>query len=107
MEKCRRKGVGDAVAHIAEELGLQDVLKEKTVFQRLYDDAMHRVNRLEKLREKVKKQRQDLWPAKGTPRAAAGELEARHESTESSVYDCVGESKMSNSQTRLVENRRP
>eukprot|EP00927_Polykrikos_kofoidii_P041287 TRINITY_DN35208_c0_g5_i1.p1 TRINITY_DN35208_c0_g5~~TRINITY_DN35208_c0_g5_i1.p1 ORF type:complete len:663 (+),score=165.89 TRINITY_DN35208_c0_g5_i1:126-2114(+) len=61
MDKCRRK-FGGEVSQIVEELGLKDVMKEETVFQRLYDDAMDRVHRLEKLRDKVRKQRCDAYP---------------------------------------------
>jgi chromosome segregation ATPase len=73
MEKCRRKGIGKEVAQLAEELGLQEVLKENTVFQRLFDDALHRIQRLEKLREKVRKEQSRAWPdgVKHSPRTAA------------------------------------
>merc|ERR1719253_963009 len=59
MTAYRRK-FGDAATKIADGLGLKELLKEETVFQRLYDDAMDRVDRLEKLRTKVKKERQGL-----------------------------------------------
>merc|ERR1712217_978812 len=62
MTRCRRRFGGD-VSEIVDELGLKDLLKEETVFQRLYDDAMDRVARLEKLREKVRKERKDLCPS--------------------------------------------
>lgn len=62
IEKIKKKGMAKEISQIAEDLGLQDILKEKTVFQRLYDDAMHRVGRLERLREKIRKERRDLYP---------------------------------------------
>merc|ERR1719174_1181174 len=56
MTEYRRK-FGDAATKVADGLGLKELLKEETVFQRLYDDAMDRVHRLEKLRAKVKKEK--------------------------------------------------
>jgi hypothetical protein len=59
MTEYRRK-FGDAATKIANDLGLKELLKEETVFQRLYDDAIERVHRLEKLREKVKLERRGI-----------------------------------------------
>lgn len=59
VEKCSKGGVGD-VAEIAESLGLGHLLGKPTVFQRLYEDAMDRVERLEKLRAKVNHERKRL-----------------------------------------------
>lgn len=56
MTEYRRK-FGDAATKIADGLGLRELLKEETVFQRLYDDALDRVHRLEQLRAKVRKER--------------------------------------------------
>merc|ERR1712100_633942 len=53
MTEYRRK-FGDAATKVADGLGLKELLKEETVFQRLYDDALDRVHRLEKLRQKVR-----------------------------------------------------
>jgi myosin heavy subunit len=56
MTEYRRK-FGDAATKIADGLGLKELLKEETVFQRLYDDALDRVHRLEQLRAKVRKEK--------------------------------------------------
>lgn len=56
MTAYRRK-FGDDASKIANDLGLKELLKEETVFQRLYDDALERVHRLEQLRLKVKQER--------------------------------------------------
>merc|ERR1711968_147171 len=56
MTEYRRK-FGDAATKIADGLGLRELLKEETVFQRLYDDALDRVHRLEQLRAKVRQER--------------------------------------------------
>eukprot|EP00747_Dinoflagellata_sp_TGD_P219777 gnl/TRDRNA2_/TRDRNA2_91838_c0_seq1.p1 gnl/TRDRNA2_/TRDRNA2_91838_c0~~gnl/TRDRNA2_/TRDRNA2_91838_c0_seq1.p1 ORF type:complete len:555 (+),score=155.19 gnl/TRDRNA2_/TRDRNA2_91838_c0_seq1:64-1728(+) len=61
MNECMKKGIGKEVAHIAEDLGISEIVKAKSVFQRLYDDAIHRVARLENLREKVKNERARLF----------------------------------------------
>merc|ERR1712187_732579 len=72
--RCRAK-FGAEVKDIAEDLGLKDALKEHTVFERLYDDAIDRVHRLEKLRAKVNAERK-TWHHDGetSPRSAAGIL---------------------------------
>jgi len=72
MDKCRRK-FGNEVSQIAEDMGLKELMKEETVFQRLYDDAMDRVERLEKLRLRVKTERNQMWPAGAaqSPRSVA------------------------------------
>merc|ERR1719158_2176019 len=67
MTAYRRK-FGDDATKIANDLGLKELLKEETVFQRLYDDALDRVHRLEQLRAKVRKEKRELWPSPGSPR---------------------------------------
>merc|ERR1719217_931997 len=57
MDKCRKKFGGNDVNQMCEDLGLKEMMKEDTVFQRLYDDAIERVGRLEKLRERIKVER--------------------------------------------------
>lgn len=73
MTEYRRKFGSDATK-IAEDLGIQELIKEETVFQRLYDDAMDRVHRLEKLRARVKKERKSLCSSPGSPRSVAADL---------------------------------
>jgi len=87
IDRYRRK-FGQEATEIADDMGLRDLLKEDTVFQRLYDDAMHRVHRLEKLRAKVRKEREELFPGKSSPRSAAAR------SPETSVLEAVEESEL-------------
>merc|ERR1712008_337039 len=56
VDSYRRK-FGAEAKGIAEALGITSLLKKDTVFQRLYDDALHRVDRLEKLRDKVRREK--------------------------------------------------
>jgi len=91
IEKLKRKGMGKEVQQIAEELGLADILKEQTVFQRLYDDAVDRVQRLEKLRDKIRREKRQLLPNEP-------------EVPEVSVMDSIGESGLPGLQG-LVQDR--
>merc|ERR1712039_412963 len=50
MNECKKKGLN--IASISERVGLSRFLKCRSCFQRLYDDAMERVARLDMLREK-------------------------------------------------------
>jgi len=59
LEKYRHRFGSDA-KEVAIETGMDDFLRDETVFQRLYDDGLIRVARLEKLREKVRKERSKL-----------------------------------------------
>lgn len=87
MDRYRRK-FGQEATEIADDMGLRDLLKEDTVFQRLYDDAIYRVHRLEKLRAKVRKDREEMWPGKSSPRTAAAG------SPETSVLAAVEQSEL-------------
>jgi len=59
-----RKKTKDAPTESTFHLGLllesEQTSGDETVFQRLYDDGLIRVARLEKLREKVRKERSKL-----------------------------------------------
>jgi chromosome segregation ATPase len=103
MTAYRRK-FGDAATKIADGLGLKELLKEETVFQRLYDDAMDRVDRLEKLRTKVKKERQGLsqYSERGSPRGFASEL---GENPELSVLEAVEEHQPTPGMRQLLEDK--
>eukprot|EP00929_Paragymnodinium_shiwhaense_P001804 TRINITY_DN102012_c0_g1_i1.p1 TRINITY_DN102012_c0_g1~~TRINITY_DN102012_c0_g1_i1.p1 ORF type:complete len:714 (-),score=258.11 TRINITY_DN102012_c0_g1_i1:294-2435(-) len=57
MDKCRKKVGGHEMSEICEALGLKEMVKEDTVFQRLYDDALERVQRLEKLRDRIRSEK--------------------------------------------------
>jgi len=94
VDRVKRKGMGKEIAEIAEELGLQDLCKAQTVFERLYDDAVHRVNRLEKLRERIRKERHSLQPASFSGEPA-----------EASVADAVAQSELPGLQSLLREAR--
>lgn len=99
MTEYRRK-FGDAATKIADSLGLKELLKEETVFQRLYDDAMERVHRLEKLRARVKKERQGIWPTPGSPRSLA-----TGEAPEMSVLQAVEENQPTPGMQQLVQEK--
>jgi DNA repair exonuclease SbcCD ATPase subunit len=101
MQECRRK-YGD-ISSIVESLGLKELLKEETVFQRLYDDAVERVHRLEKLRSRIRKERRELWPNPGSPRAMAAETCAA--SPEIPVVQAVEDHQPSVCVQNLLEER--
>jgi len=56
MAGCKDRGVGDVFMEVADCVGLTPILQQMSVFERLYADAKDRVRRLEKLREKVKRE---------------------------------------------------
>lgn len=62
VDRCRKRGLDEHedIACALSELG--DVLKHKTVFDRLYEDAVHRIARLEELRARVNRDRDDFQP---------------------------------------------
>eukprot|EP00411_Alexandrium_monilatum_P045513 CAMPEP_0175470738 /NCGR_PEP_ID=MMETSP0095-20121207/73000_1 /TAXON_ID=311494 /ORGANISM="Alexandrium monilatum, Strain CCMP3105" /LENGTH=119 /DNA_ID=CAMNT_0016772171 /DNA_START=35 /DNA_END=391 /DNA_ORIENTATION=- len=61
-EMCKQRGLGDKISEILEGVGLKEVLKRKSCFERLYEDAQKRVERLEALREKVRREKRALLP---------------------------------------------
>lgn len=61
-QRCTRKGV-EGVDGIVEDLGLGEVFSKDTVFQRLYNDAARRAQKLEQLREKIRADRGSLLGA--------------------------------------------
>lgn len=98
MTEYRRK-FGDAAKKIAEDLGLTELLKEETVFQRLYDDAIERVHRLEKLRERVKKEKQ------GTPGMTPGSPRSNALcSPEISIMESIDKAQPSAAMRKLVQD---
>eukprot|EP00929_Paragymnodinium_shiwhaense_P074744 TRINITY_DN38255_c0_g3_i1.p1 TRINITY_DN38255_c0_g3~~TRINITY_DN38255_c0_g3_i1.p1 ORF type:complete len:571 (-),score=211.34 TRINITY_DN38255_c0_g3_i1:166-1878(-) len=62
LEKARKKGMGAQVKELAAEVGLDEVLEEKTVWERLYKDAERRLERLDRLREQYREKRKKLQP---------------------------------------------
>ncbi|CAJ1462337.1 unnamed protein product [Effrenium voratum] len=59
IERYRQR-FGSEAKEMAADLGMDELLREQTAFQRLYDDGLLRVNRLEQLREKVRRERNKL-----------------------------------------------
>lgn len=57
MNELKRKGNGDDVAELVERFGLAPLMKARTCFDRLYNDAMDRVHRMEKLKQKYAKEK--------------------------------------------------
>jgi len=98
MTEYRRK-FGDAATKIAESLGLKELLKEETVFQRLYDDALNRVQRLEDLRAKVRKERKSMG---GSPRSMASDTFL---ATEIPIEQAVEEHQPTPAMQRLVQDK--
>jgi len=88
MARCRAKGLD--VQDVAEELGLKEVLKNQTSFERLYQDAFRRIERLEKLRDQVRQER--LLLRKG-----------RADAAEPSVLSSVEQSNLSGLRSFLTE----
>merc|ERR1711879_126813 len=56
-----KRGLGPEVMEIAYKVGLQPVIDGKNVFERLYDDAMDRIRRLEQMREKFRLDRDRMY----------------------------------------------
>lgn len=56
MNELKKKGMGSQVEELVEKFGLAPLMKARTCFDRLYNDAMDRVHRMEKLREKYAKE---------------------------------------------------
>jgi hypothetical protein len=56
MNELKKKGMGDQVEELVDKFGLKGLLKARTCFDRLYNDAMDRVHRMEKLKEKYAKE---------------------------------------------------
>jgi len=75
VDGYRRKFGAEAKA-VAETLGITALLKEDTVFQRLYDDALHRVERLETLRAKVRRERHQCATASTNKSPVVGDSSA-------------------------------
>jgi len=63
MEECKKQGLEATVAKIADVVGLSKVLQIHCVFERLYQDAMDRIGRLEALRQRYRASRDDLIAA--------------------------------------------
>lgn len=57
VEKCKEQGIGGHIAKLVADVGLECVIKEETVFERLYNDAFRRAQRTEQLRNKLLKER--------------------------------------------------
>jgi len=99
MQEVRRTYGADS-SSIIEELGLKELLKEETVFQRLYDDAMERVHRLERLRARVRKERKELWPVGGSPRAVSADVCERPEVP---IFQAIDANQPTEGMKRLIE----
>jgi len=55
MAEFKKRGmITPDIEKLCEEVGLKSLLKAPSIFQRLYDDALDRVDRLERLREKYR-----------------------------------------------------
>merc|ERR1712232_826443 len=61
------------VDKIVEVTGLKQVIKARSVFESLYKDALLRVERLEKLRERYRQERQKMLGLGEHPQAAQNE----------------------------------
>lgn len=56
LEKCRRDGL--EVDEIAKEMGLEEVIIQQSVFQRLFEDGKKRADKLERIRAQLKSERE-------------------------------------------------
>merc|ERR1712118_274296 len=77
MNELKKRGQGDTVEELVDRFGLAPLMKARTCFDRLYNDAMDRVHRMEKLRQKYAKekeiQRNGLQIPKGGAPSGDGE----------------------------------
>jgi len=62
VNKCKQKGI-EGVESIAMEMGLKQILRTRACFERLYQDAFRRIDRLEELRRRVRAERAQLLKA--------------------------------------------
>lgn len=59
MNECKKKGIStEQMDVITEIVGLKPLIQAKSVFEKLYEDALQRVDRLEKLRQRYAAERQ-------------------------------------------------
>lgn len=57
MTELRKRGLGKEAKEMMGQVGLDTLLKADSCFQRLYDDAMDRIHRMDKLRERIMEER--------------------------------------------------
>jgi len=58
MQEGKKMGINSTLDHIVDKVGLKPLLRSRGVFEKLYRDAFDRIERLEKLREKHRRERQ-------------------------------------------------
>lgn len=60
LDKCKERGIAEHVTEIAEEMGIATVFTSphRAVFQRLYQDAQRRADKLERIRQCLKSERE-------------------------------------------------
>merc|ERR1719235_2867855 len=61
LDKCKERGFGDELEKIAQDMGIEAMFAYSTrpVFQRLYEDALRRIRKLEKIRESIRLEREE------------------------------------------------
>eukprot|EP00928_Gymnodinium_smaydae_P083809 TRINITY_DN67038_c0_g1_i1.p1 TRINITY_DN67038_c0_g1~~TRINITY_DN67038_c0_g1_i1.p1 ORF type:complete len:549 (-),score=52.74 TRINITY_DN67038_c0_g1_i1:220-1758(-) len=97
VKMCHSRGMGKEVMEFAKIVGLQPVIEGRTVFQRLYDDAMDRIARLERMREKARLERDHSRGFTGyfaPPPSSLPALTPREQVVECSVLEQVGRSEL-------------
>jgi hypothetical protein len=69
MDKCKSKGGGfkEAIEEITSELGMQEIFSKRAVFNRLYEDAQRRIEKLERVRVQLKIERGRTMSAASEP----------------------------------------
>lgn len=68
MQKCRQRGFGAQVEEITHEIGLEEVIGTRAVFQRLYEDAQRRAEKLDRIRAQLQTERDRSASSAKTPR---------------------------------------
>jgi len=58
LEECNKKGLGKAVEKSMSKVGLGMEFRCRDIFKRLYDDAVDRIDRMDKLRERYQQEKE-------------------------------------------------
>jgi len=58
LERCKKKGITKEIEEVTVEMGIVEVFSHRAVFQRLFEDAQRRADKLDRIRDQLKIERQ-------------------------------------------------
>jgi len=102
LQKCKNRGI-KGVDEVIEEIGLKEVVKRRTVFDRLFEDADKRARRIEALRAKVRAQREKVERHLAMALQSSIDDMAQEEEADVSVAEAVADSPLKGLQNFLDE----